>query len=107
LLPGTSTRVRVPVGEKSGVFLVPERAVSELQGVHSVYLVDNENTVVTRTVTTSDRLSNLWVIEKGLEAGDRVIVDGFQRVQVGVKVQYRVEPEPRLELAADPAGGRR
>jgi membrane fusion protein, multidrug efflux system len=75
--------------------------------VRSVYLVNNENTVVTRTVTAAERLGNLWGIEKGLEAGDRVIVEGLQRVQVGVKVQYKIEPEPRLELAADPAGGRR
>jgi membrane fusion protein (multidrug efflux system) len=102
LLPGKSSRVRVPVGEKSGVFLVPQRVVRELQGVRSVYLVDNQDTVVARTVTAGDRLGDLWVIEKGLEAGDRVIVEGLQRVQPGVRVQYKVEPEPKLELAADP-----
>lgn len=101
LLPGKSSRVRVPIGEKSGVFLVPQRAVRELQGVPSVYLVGTDNTVVPRTVTTAERLGTLWVIEKGLEAGDRVIVEGLQRVQAGVKVQYKVEREPRLELAGD------
>ena len=80
--------------------MVPQRAVRELQGVRSLYLVDNEDKVVTRTITAADRLGNLWVIEKGLEAGDRVIVEGLQRVQSGVKVQYKVEPEPKLELAA-------
>jgi membrane fusion protein (multidrug efflux system) len=101
LLPGKSSRVRVPIGEKSGVFLVPQRAVRELQGAHSVYLVGNDNTVVTRTVTLAERLGTLWVIEQGLEAGDRVIVEGLQRVQAGVKVQYKVEREPRLELAGN------
>ena len=47
-----------------------------------------------RTVTAGDRLGDLWVIEKGLEAGDRVIVEGLQRMQPGVRVKYRVEPEP-------------
>jgi membrane fusion protein, multidrug efflux system len=97
LLPGTFSRVRVQTGEKSGVFLVPQRAIRELQGVRSLYLVDNEDKVVTRTVTATDRIGGLWVIEKGLEAGDRVIVEGIQRVQPGVKVQYKVEPEPQPE----------
>jgi membrane fusion protein (multidrug efflux system) len=97
LLPGTFSRIRVQTGEKSGVFLVPQRAVRELQGVRSLFLVDNEDKVVTRTVTATDRIGGLWVIEKGLEAGDRVIVEGIQRVQPGVKVQYKVEPEPQPE----------
>jgi membrane fusion protein (multidrug efflux system) len=97
LLPGTFSRVRVQTGEKGGVFLVPQRAIRELQGVRSLYLVDNEDKVVTRTVTAADRIGGLWVIEKGLEAGDRVIVEGIQRVQPGVKVQYKVEPQPEPE----------
>jgi membrane fusion protein (multidrug efflux system) len=97
LLPGTFSRVRVQTGEKSGVFLVPQRAVRELQGVRTLYLVDHEDKVVARTITAGERLNGYWVIEKGLEAGDRVIVEGLQRVQPGVKVQYKVEPEPKLE----------
>jgi membrane fusion protein (multidrug efflux system) len=97
LLPGTFSRVRVQTGEKSGIFLVPQRAIRELQGVRSLYLVDNESKVVTRTVTAADRIGGLWVIEKGLAAGDRVIVEGIQRAQPGVKVEYKVEPEPQPE----------
>ena len=97
LLPGTFSRIRVQTSEKSGVFLVPQRAIRELQGVRSLYLLDNEDKVVTRTVTATDRIGGLWVIEKGLEPGDRVIVEGIQRVQPGVKVQYKVEPEPQPE----------
>ena len=100
LLPGTFSRVHVQTGEKSGVFLVPQRAIRELQGVRSVYVVDNDDKVVARTVTAAERIGNLWVIEKGLEAGDRVIVEGIQRVQPGAKVQYKVEPEPKLEQSA-------
>ena len=100
LLPGTFSRVRVQTGEKSGVFLVPQRAIRELQGVRTLYLLDNDDKVVARTVTAADRVGGLWAIEKGLEAGDRVIVEGLQRVQPGVKVQYKVEPEPQLEQTA-------
>src|SRR5882724_1302218 len=103
LLPGTFSRVRVQTGEKSGVFLVPQRAIRELQGVRTLYLVDNEDKVVARTVTAGDRIGGLWAIEKGLEAGDRVIVEGLQRVQPGVKVQPKVEPEPTLEQTTQSA----
>jgi len=103
LLPGTFSRVRVQTGEKSGVFLVPQRAIRELQGVRTLYLVDNEDKVVARTVTAGDRIGGLWAIEKGLEAGDRVIVEGIQRVQPGGKVQFKVEPEPTLEQTTQSA----
>jgi membrane fusion protein (multidrug efflux system) len=103
LLPGAFSRVRVQTGEKAGVFLVPQRALRELQGVRSVYVVAPDDTVVARTVTAGERLGGLWVIEKGLEAGDRVIVEGLQRVQPGVKVQYKVEPEPKLEQTTQSA----
>ena len=94
LLPGIFSRVKIQTGEKSGVFLVPQRAMTELQGVRTVYLVGKEGTVETRTVTAGERLGNLWAIEKGLTAGDRVIVEGIQRVQPGMKVNVKTVPEP-------------
>jgi membrane fusion protein (multidrug efflux system) len=94
LLPGIFSRVKIQTGEKSGVFLVPQRAITELQGVRTVYVVGPEGTVETRTVTASDRLGSLWAIEKGLTAGDRVIVEGIQRVQPGMKVDVKTVPEP-------------
>jgi membrane fusion protein (multidrug efflux system) len=95
LLPGVFSRVKIQTGEKSGVFLVPQRAITELQGVRTVYVVGKEGTVETRTVTATERLGNLWAIEKGLAAGDRVIVEGIQRVQPGMKVNVKTEPEPQ------------
>jgi membrane fusion protein, multidrug efflux system len=95
LLPGIFSRVKIQTGEKSGVFLVPQRAITELQGVRTVYVVGKEGTVETRTVTATERLGNLWAIEKGLTAGDRVIVEGIQRVQPGMKVNVKTEPEPQ------------
>jgi membrane fusion protein, multidrug efflux system len=95
LLPGIFSRIKIQTGEKSGVFLVPQRAIMELQGVRTVYVVGKEGTVEARTVTTSDRLGSLWAVEKGLAAGDRVIVEGIQRVQPGTKVNVKTEPEPQ------------
>ena len=94
LLPGIFSRVKIQTGEKSGVFLVPQRAITELQGVRTVYVVNKEGAVEARTVTTSERLGSLWAVEKGLAAGDRVIVEGIQRVQPGMKVNVKTVPEP-------------
>jgi membrane fusion protein (multidrug efflux system) len=102
LLPGIFSRVKIQTGEKSGVFLVPQRAIAELQGVRTVYLVGKEGTVETRTVTATERLGNLWAIEKGLEAGDRVIVEGIQRVQPGMKVNVKTVPEPEPQPQSQP-----
>jgi membrane fusion protein (multidrug efflux system) len=97
LLPGIFARVKIQTGEKSGVFLVPQRSITELQGIRTVYLVGKEGAVETRTVTAGERLGNLWAIDKGLAAGDRVIVEGIQRVQPGLKVNVKTEPEPQLQ----------
>jgi membrane fusion protein (multidrug efflux system) len=97
LLPGVFARVKIQTGEKSGVFLVPQRAITELQGVRTVYVVGKEGTVEARTVTATERLGNFWAIEKGLAAGDRVIVEGIQRVQPGMKVNVKTVPEPQPE----------
>jgi membrane fusion protein (multidrug efflux system) len=102
LLPGVFSRVKIQTGEKSGVFLVPQRAITELQGVRTVYVVGKEGTVEARTVTASDRLGNLWAIDKGLAAGDRVIVEGIQRVQPGIKVNVKTVPEPEPQPEPQP-----
>jgi len=102
LLPGIFSRVKIQTGEKSGVFLVPQRAITELQGVRTVYLVGKEGTVETRTVTATERLGTLWAIEKGLEAGDRVIIEGIQRVQPGMKVNVKTVPEPEPQPQSQP-----
>lgn len=94
LLPGVFSRVKIQTGEKSGVFLVPQRAMTETQGVRTVYVVGPEGTVETRTVMTTERLGSLWAVEQGLVAGDRVIVEGIQRVQPGMKVNVKTVPEP-------------
>ena len=79
LLPGQFSRVRMRTGTKDGVFLIPQRAVLEQQGMRFVLLADDQDRVVQRTVTASSRFGSSWVIEKGINAGDRVIVAGLQK----------------------------
>jgi len=103
LLPGAFSRVLVKSSEKSGALLVPQRAVMELQGNRSVYIVDTDNKVAARNIKATNRVGSLWVVEEGLQPGDRVIVEGLQQVKPGVAVQYKVIPEPALEQAVTPA----
>ena len=84
--PGQYARVRVAIDEKKQAFLVPQRAVSELQGVYSVAVVGADNTVDLRMVRASDRVGNLWVIDQGLKPGDRIVIEGIQKVRAGMKV---------------------
>jgi RND family efflux transporter MFP subunit len=76
LRPGQYGRVRAQTAIRQQVLLVPQRAVSELQSGFQLRVVKNDNTVNVRTVTLGQRVGNRWIVEKGLQAGERVIIDG-------------------------------
>jgi membrane fusion protein, multidrug efflux system len=86
LRPGQYARVRAVMEVKKGALLVPQRAVAELQGAYQVGVVGADSTVDIRAVKPSDKFGSLWVIDQGLQPGDRVIVEGLQRVRPGMKV---------------------
>jgi multidrug efflux pump subunit AcrA (membrane-fusion protein) len=65
---------------------VPQRAVSELQGTYQVDVVDADNKVHVQQVQVGDRHGALWAIEEGLHPGQRVVVEGLQRVHEGMAV---------------------
>jgi membrane fusion protein (multidrug efflux system) len=85
--PGQYARVRAAVDLKKGALLVPQRAVSELQGIYNVAVVGGDDTVEIRMVKPAERIGTLWVIDSGLKAGDRIVVEGLQKVRPGVKVK--------------------
>jgi membrane fusion protein, multidrug efflux system len=85
--PGQYARVRAAVDLKQGAILVPQRAVSELQGIYNVAVVGGDDMVEIRMVTPAQRIGNLWVMDAGLKSGDRVVVEGVQKVRPGVKVK--------------------
>jgi membrane fusion protein, multidrug efflux system len=85
--PGQYARVRAAVDVKHGAILVPQRAISELQGIHSVAVVTGDGTVDLRPVETGERVGALWVVDKGLKAGESVVVEGLQKLRPGVKVK--------------------
>jgi len=96
--PGQYARVRVAIDEKKGAILVPQRAVTELQGVYSVAVVKPDDTIDLRMVKPAERIGTEWVIDSGLKAGERIVVEGVQKVRAGSKVT----PVP-VTAAAAPA----
>ena len=90
LRPGQYGKVRVAVETLPGALLVPQQAVSELQGSYQVAAVDSNDTVSIKPIHVGDQIGSLWVVRDGLNPGDRVIVDGIQKVGPGM----HVKPKP-------------
>lgn len=86
LRPGAYGRVRTAVNTRVGALLVPQRAVTELQGNDQVVVVGNDNKVSIRAVKVGEQIGSMRVITDGLVAGERVIVEGIQKVREGVLV---------------------
>jgi len=86
LRPGQFARVRVKFDVKRDTLLVPQRAVSELQGSYQVTVVDADNRAHVQPVQVGERNGNLWIIEHGLSAGQRVVVEGLQKAREGMLV---------------------
>lgn len=86
LRPGGYGKVRAAVRVQQGALLVPQRAVSELQGGYQVAAVDNEDKVSIRAVKVGDRVGTEWIIAEGLKPGERVVVEGVQKVRQGMQV---------------------
>ena len=90
LRPGQFGRVRAAGDVRPNALLVPQRAVSELQGSYQVFVVGADGKANVRPVTVEERIGTMWIIQSGLKAGESVITEGLQKVRDGVPV--RVKP---------------
>jgi membrane fusion protein (multidrug efflux system) len=88
--PGQYGRARFEIDMRKGALLIPQRAVQELQSIYSVAVVGSDNKVTFRNVQVGPREGSLWVIDKGLNPGDRVVVEGLQKVREGAAVAPKV-----------------
>jgi membrane fusion protein (multidrug efflux system) len=86
LRPGQFARLRVAVAERENAILVPQRAIQELQGAKTVMVVDDQNTVSVRSIRLGDKADKDVVVLDGLNPGERVIVEGMQKVRPGSQV---------------------
>jgi RND family efflux transporter MFP subunit len=86
LRPGQFARVRAVTKTRRGALLVPQRTVTELQGSYQVAVVGKDNKIEIRSVKVGERIGPQWIIEAGLKPGERVVVQGVQRVKAGMTV---------------------
>lgn len=100
LRPGQYARVRAALDTKAGALLVPQRSVQELQGSYHVAVVGDDGKVDVRAVEPGERVGPLWVIDKGLKPGEKVVVAGLQYVRAGMTV--KAKPATPEEATADP-----
>ena len=99
LRPGQYGKVRATMAVEKGALLVPQRAVTEIQGKYLVAVVGADNKVDIRPVSVGERIGSDWIISKGLQPGDQVIAEGTQKVRAGASVN----PKPFVFEA--PAAG--
>jgi len=106
LRPGQFARVRVLTEIRENALLVPQRAVTELQGSYQLAVVGADNKVQMRSVKVGGRVENLWVINEGLKPGERVIVEGIQKVREGQVVRLKPAGAPAQPVSTSPAASR-
>lgn len=102
LRPGLYGRVRFVSETRRGALLVLQRAVQELQDHYNVVVVDSDNKVSMRSVKVGPRVGDLWVIDEGLKPGERVVVEGLQRLRDGMTVDV-ASVVATATTSADPA----
>ncbi|MGB6074078.1 MAG: efflux RND transporter periplasmic adaptor subunit [Candidatus Acidiferrales bacterium] len=86
LRPGQYGKVRAVTQIRKGALLIPQRAVTELQGSYQVAVVGPDNKITVRTVQVGERVDTMWIINKGLDVGDRVVAEGTLKVKDGSTV---------------------
>ncbi len=97
LRPGQFARVRAITTTKKGALLIPQRAVTELQGGYQVAVVGKDNKISIRPVKVGERVGSLWIVQEGLKPGERVVAEGIQRVQADMTVN----PKPLKAMTED------
>jgi len=85
--PGQFAKVRAEIDVVKNGILIPQRCVIETQGIHSVFVVNEENKVVSREIKTGPTIDSSWLVEEGLEAGEKIVYEGLQKVQSGMTVE--------------------
>jgi membrane fusion protein (multidrug efflux system) len=97
LRPGQYGRVRFEIEVRKDALLVPQKAVQELQNLYNLAVVGPDNKVSFRNVKVGPRVDSLWVIEEGLKTGEKVVVEGLQRIRDGATVSPKTAAPPSAE----------
>src|SRR5438132_7360973 len=100
LRPGQFGKVRFVADMKKGAIVVPQEAVTELQGSYQVAVVDQTNKVSIRPVKMGERIGAMWEVTEGLKPGDKVVVEGIQKAREGAQVTVKEWTPPKDALVS-------
>lgn len=101
LLPGTFVRAELGSAVRESALLVPQPAVArDAKGKTSVFVLDAQSKVEVRPVRVSSAMGDSWLVEEGLAAGDRVVVEGLQKIKPGMSVRVASDATPDNAAAA-------
>ncbi len=103
LRPGLFVRVIVAAFENPNAIRIPQQAVQELQGLKTVYVVGAEDKAEARQIVANYRIGSDWVVDNGLNAGDRIVIEGLGKVRPGAPVKPVAAAAVARNAAADPA----
>lgn len=92
LRPGQYAKVRAEMEVRRGAILIPQRAVNELQGIYQVAVIGPDDKAEVRIVKPGARVGTTWMIDEGVRAGERVVIEGFSRVKDGELVTPKTAP---------------
>ncbi len=99
LRPGQFARVRVVTETKQGALLVPQRAVTELQGTYQIAVISPDNLVEIRPIKVGERVDNLWIVDEGLHPNEQVVAEGVQKLKEGMAVTPQPFTPPSEKVA--------
>ncbi len=91
LRPGQFARIKARVDVVKGGILIPQRCVAELQGLYSVYVVDDSNNVQRREVKLGPKIRQFWLVKEGLKPGEKIVYEGLQKVKDGLTVNPKIQ----------------
>ncbi len=84
--PGQFARINASVRTIKNGILIPQRSVMEMQGIHNVYVINNENKVELRRIKVGPTIDSFWLVDEGLNNGEKVVYEGLQKVKPGMTV---------------------
>lgn len=100
LRPGQFGKVRAVVKVAKGALVIPEQAVTELQGNRLVAVVDSENKIAMQPVKLGERSAGMWQVIEGLKPGEKVVVEGLLKVRPGSPVTVKEWTPPAEGVAS-------
>lgn len=103
LLPGMFARLQANAGTRKNAVLIPQRAVKEMLYKKFVFVIGNDNKVDMREVTLGARVGKLWLVEKGLNGDETIVVEGIQKVNKGSEVKATAMTEAELSTESSSA----